>query len=121
MRGRAEVGQRAGTGRGRLGITRRLSLIGILATLPLAALPQAAHADSVLVAVASNFAGPLAALAPLFQQATGHQLQAAAGATTRLATLIAAGAPYQVLLAADQATPARLQADGLAVAGSRFT
>ena len=131
MRGRAEVGQRAGTGRGRLGITRRLSLSRLLAALPLAtfplaalplaALPLTAHADSVLVAVASNFAGPLAALAPLFQQATGHQLQAAAGATTRLATLIAAGAPYQVLLAADQATPAKLQAAGLALAGSRFT
>ena len=85
------------------------------------ALPQAACADTVLVAVASNFAGTLAALAPAFRQATGHQLQAAAGPTTRLATQIAAGAPFQVLLAADQATPARLLADGLAVAGSRFT
>ena len=116
----------AGAGPGRSGITRRLRVIGRLATLalaalPLAALPLAARADTVLVAVASNFAGPLAALAPLFQRATGHQLQAAAGATTRLATQIAAGAPYQVLLAADQATPARLQAEGLALAGSGFT
>lgn len=80
-----------------------------------------ARADTVLVAVASNFAGPLAALAPGFGAATGHRLQVSPGATVRLATQIAAGAPYQVLLAADQATPARLEADGLAVAGSRFT
>ena len=122
MRGRAELGQEAAARRrqrgisGLLGMALWLGISGLLATLPLAA-----QADSVLVAVASNFAGPLAALAPLFQQATGHQLQATAGATTRLATQIAAGAPYQVLLAADQATPAKLQADGLAMAGSRFT
>lgn len=99
---------------------RLAALLAALLVNGLALLP-AARADTVLVAVASNFAGTLAALAPAFRQATGHQLQAAAGPTLRLASQIAAGAPFQVLLAADQATPARLLADGLAVAGSRFT
>lgn len=91
-----------------------------LATL-LLALPCAANSGTVLVAVASNFAPTLAALAPGFRQATGHSLTLAAGPTTRLGMQIAAGAPFQVLLAADQATPARLEADGHAVPASRFT
>ena len=91
----------------------------ILATLLLLAGP--ARSDTVLVAVASNFGPVLAALAPGFQQATGHTLTAAAGPTARLGQQVAAGAPFQVLLAADQATPARLEADGHAVPGSRFT
>ncbi len=84
-----------------------------------AALP--ARAGTAQVAVASNFAGTLAALAPGFEAATGHQLRVSAGPTSRLGTQIAAGAPFQVLLAADQATPARLVAAGLAVPGTRFT
>ena len=97
---------------------RRLAWAGLW-TLCSAALP--ARAGTAQVAVASNFAGTLAALAPGFETATGHQLQVSAGPTSRLGTQIAAGAPFQVLLAADQATPARLEAAGLAVAGTRFT
>ena len=82
--------------------------------------PQA-QADTVLVAVAANFAGTLAELGPAFTAATGHQLTISPGAPARLATQIEAGAPYQVLLSADQATPRALVAKGQAQADSQFT
>ena len=95
--------------------------LGRLLALALLAGPAATQAGTVLVAVASNFSPTLAALAPGFQQATGHTLTPAAGPTARLGLQVAAGAPFQVLLAADQATPARLEAQGHTVPGSRFT
>ncbi len=89
------------------------------ALLLMLALP--ARADEASVAVAANFAGPLARLAEGFASTTGHTLKVSSGATTRLATQIAAGAPFDVLIAADDETPRKLVADGLAVAGSQFT
>lgn len=80
-----------------------------------------AHADTVLVAVAANFAGTLAELGPGFTAASGHQLTISAGSSARLATQIEAGAPFQVLLSADQATPRALAAKGLAQADTQFT
>jgi molybdate transport system substrate-binding protein len=82
---------------------------------------QTATAAEVRVAVAANFAAPLAALAAGFQNSTGHSLRVTAGATGKFYTQIKAGAPFDVLLAADQETPQKLIDDGLAVAGSRFT
>ena len=85
------------------------------------ALPLAAQADVVQVAVAANFVGPLARIAEGFQATTGHRLTIIAGATGKFNSQIAAGAPFEVLLAADDQTPKKLIADGLAVAGSNFT
>lgn len=85
------------------------------------AAPQAARADDVPVAVAANFAAPMKALAAAFAAATGHQAVVSTGATGALAAQIANGAPFEVLLAADAATPAKLEQDGLAVAGTRRT
>jgi molybdate transport system substrate-binding protein len=45
----------------------------------------------------------------------------AAGATGKFYAQIKNGAPFDVLLAADDETPARLEKEGAAVAGSRFT
>ena len=81
-----------------------------------------ARADEVLVAVAANFAGPLAKLAEGFSASTGHQLKISAGATGKFYTqIVAGGAPYEVLIAADDETPKRLIAEGHAVAGSNFS
>lgn len=76
---------------------------------------------TVRVAVASNFAPALAALAPDFERLSGHQIALSAGSTGKLYTQICQGAPFDVLLAADQAAPVRLIAQGLAVADSRYT
>jgi molybdate transport system substrate-binding protein len=75
----------------------------------------------VVVAVAANFAGPLAKLGEGFTAATGHQLKVSVGATGKFYSQIVAGAPFEVLLAADDETPKKLVTEGHAVAGSAFT
>ena len=91
----------------------------IAALLVLAA--SFAHAGEVQVAVAANFAGPLARIGEGFTAATGHMLKISAGATGKFYTQIISGAPFEVLIAADDETPKRLAAEGHAVAGTNFT
>jgi molybdate transport system substrate-binding protein len=78
-------------------------------------------AGEVPVAVAANFAVPLARIAEGFTAATGHTLKVSAGATGKFHSQIVAGAPFEVLLAADDETPKKLIAAGQAIAGSSFT
>jgi molybdate transport system substrate-binding protein len=78
-------------------------------------------AAEVQVAVAANFAAPLAQIAEGFSAATGHTLKVSVGATGRFYQQIVAGAPFEVLVAADDETPARLVKEGLAVAGTPYT
>jgi molybdate transport system substrate-binding protein len=80
-----------------------------------------APAGEVQVAVAANFAGPLAKVAEGFTAATGHTLKVSSGATGMFYAQVVAGAPFEVLIAADDATPKKLVAQGHAVAGSNFT
>jgi molybdate transport system substrate-binding protein len=80
-----------------------------------------AHAGEVQVAVAANFAGPMEKLAEQFQKDTGHKAIVASGATGKFYAQIRNGAPFEVLLSADDETPARLEAEGQVVAKSRFT
>jgi len=80
-----------------------------------------AHAGDVTVAVAANFTAPMQKIALAFEQDTGHKAQLAFGATGKFYAQIKNGAPFAVLLAADDETPARLEKEGLAVAGTRFT
>ena len=81
----------------------------------------ATHAGEVTVAVAANFTAPMQKIAKAFEQDTGHKAQLAFGATGKFYAQIKHGAPFAVLLAADDETPARLEKEGLAVAGTRFT
>ncbi|WP_435607905.1 molybdate ABC transporter substrate-binding protein [Pseudomonas knackmussii] len=92
-------------------------------TLALAAslLAQAALADEVQVAVAANFSAPIQAIAKDFEKDTGHKLVASFGATGQFYAQIKNGAPFEVLLAADDATPAKLEQEKATVPGSRFT
>ena len=87
----------------------------------LAAFACTASAGEVKVAVAANFAGPMNVLGAAFTAATGHSLTLSVGATGKFHTQIAAGAPFEVLLAADDETPKKLVAEGLAVAGTNFS
>jgi molybdate transport system substrate-binding protein len=80
-----------------------------------------AHADEALVAVAANFAGAVEAIGAEFAKETGHTIQVTTGATGKLYAQISEGAPFAILLSADAKTPARLEEEGKAVAGSRFT
>jgi molybdate transport system substrate-binding protein len=97
------------------------SLFNVFATVACAAVSMPATADEVLVAVAANFAGPLAKIGEGFTAASGHTLKVSSGATGKFYTQIVAGAPFEVLLSADDETPKRLAAEGHAVAGSNFT
>jgi molybdate transport system substrate-binding protein len=80
-----------------------------------------ALAEEVQVAVAANFTAPLQAIAREFEKETGHNVVASFGATGQLYAQIQHGAPFEVYLAADDSTPAKLESAGLGVAGSRFT
>ncbi len=79
------------------------------------------HAAEVSVAVAANFAAPMQKIAQAFEQDTGHKAVLSFGSTGMLYAQIRKGAPYQILLAADEETPNKLEKEGLGVAGSRFT
>jgi molybdate transport system substrate-binding protein len=81
----------------------------------------AAQAGEVQVAVAANFAGPMGSIGRAFTASTGHTLKVSSGATGKFYAQIVAGAPFDVLIAADDETPRRLVAEGHAVAGSAFT
>jgi molybdate transport system substrate-binding protein len=79
------------------------------------------RADEVQVAVAANFTAPMQQIAAQFEKDTGHKAALSFGATGKFYAQIVNGAPFEVLLAADDETPARLEKEGHAVAGSRFT
>ncbi len=82
---------------------------------------NSAWADEVQVAVAANFTAPIQAIAKDFEKDTGHKLVAAYGATGQFYAQIKNGAPFEVFLAADDSTPAKLEAEKEIVPGSRFT
>ena len=79
------------------------------------------HAEEVQVAVAANFTAPMQKIAVEFEKDTGHKAQLAFGSTGKFYAQIRNGAPFEILLAADDTTPEKLEKEGAAVAGSRFT
>lgn len=84
-------------------------------------LTNLAAADEVHVAVAANFAAPMEKIAAEFARDTGNKALVSSGGTGKLYAQIKNGAPFEVFLSADEATPAKLEQEGLGVAGSRFT
>jgi molybdate transport system substrate-binding protein len=79
------------------------------------------QAGEVSVAVAANFTAPMRKIAEAFERDTGHKALLAFGSTGKFYAQIKNGAPFDVLLAADARTPARLVAEGLGVKASGFT
>ena len=80
-----------------------------------------AGAESATVAVAANFLTPLEALQRAFEQDGKHKLALVSGSTGQLYAQIANGAPFDVLLSADQETVAKLVAEGRGDTRERFT
>jgi molybdate transport system substrate-binding protein len=78
-------------------------------------------AESVTIAVASNFTAPMKAIVAKFQQSSNHQVKTAFGSSGKIFAQIKRGAPFGLFFSADQAKPITLEKDGLVVAGSRFT
>lgn len=85
------------------------------------AMSASAMADEVQVAVAANFTAPMRVIAAQFQKDTGHTAKLSFGATGKFYAQIHNGAPFEVFLAADSKTPAKLDAEKATVPGTRFT
>ncbi|WP_036171370.1 molybdate ABC transporter substrate-binding protein [Massilia sp. 9096] len=93
-------------------------IAGLLAMIAWTGLAQA---DEVQVAVAANFTAPMQRIAAQFEHDTGHKAVLAFGATGKFYAQIQNGAPFEVLLAADDETPAKLEQAGQTARGIRFT
>ncbi|MDO6388081.1 molybdate ABC transporter substrate-binding protein [Uliginosibacterium sp. 31-12] len=93
-------------------------LISLLAAIGLV---SPVLADEVKVAVAANFTAPMQKIAAEFEKDTGHKAVVSTGATGAFYAQIKNGAPFEVFLSADDETPAKLEAEGAGLKGSRFT
>ena len=87
----------------------------------LLAAPSAASAEQALIAVATNFKETAEELKREFEADGGHRITFTAGSTGKLYAQIVHGAPFDAFLAADRERPRRLEKEGRAVNGSRFT
>lgn len=93
-----------------------------VASLAWVLLPGAVSAaGQVRVAVASNFLAPARALVTGFEAHGGGRVSLSSGSTGKLYAQIVNGAPFDLFLAANSREPARLERQGRAVAGTRFT
>jgi molybdate transport system substrate-binding protein len=97
----------------------RTRLLSLLAALGLSS--AVARADEVNVAIAANFTAPMQKIAADFEKDTGHKAVLVFGATGKFYAQIKNGAPFEILLAADDETPVKLVKEGAAVAASEFT
>lgn len=84
-------------------------------------LPLVSQAAEVQVAVAANFTKPMQVIAERFERDTGHRALLAFGSSGKLYAQIRNGAPFDVLLSADEEVPSKLEREGLGVPGSRFS
>ncbi|AEF55698.1 molybdate ABC transporter substrate-binding protein [Marinomonas posidonica] len=90
----------------------------LLAFLALAYQPSNVKAQTLKLAVASNFIHPIKVIAEDFKQETGHNLSISFGSSGKLFAQIQHHAPYDVFLSADLQKPQVLLDKGLAQAGS---
>ena len=96
----------------------RLCNLSLLAILLTAATES--DADEIKVAVATNFAGAMNALVERFEETSGHTVLVSSGSTGGHYAQIKNGAPFEAFFAADSERPRLLEAEGVAVSGTRF-
>lgn len=102
----------------RLAILRR-KVFPLLCTLVIAgAVSNIALADTLKVAVASNFSSTLKPIARAFEQDTGHTVLISSGSSGKHYAQIKVGAPFDVFLSADQSRPRMLLKEGFADFGN---
>ena len=85
----------------------------LLALLLLIGLPFSAGAQA-RIAVAANFAEAARQLADDYGRKSGHRIEISSASTGKLYAQIVNGAPFDVLLSADDTTPRKLADEGLA-------
>jgi molybdate transport system substrate-binding protein len=100
------------------GQSMRRNLVFVFLQIALLISIQAAE---VTVAVASNFSLPMRKIVAQFEAESGYKVRLSLGSTGAFYAQIKNGAPFHLLLAADQETPARLEKEGLGLTGTRFT
>lgn len=99
-----------------------LTLRALRALMAVAMLfPVLASGGEIRVAVASNFRPAMETLKQEFESSSAHRLMLIFGSTGKHYAQISNGAPFDVFLAADVERPQRLEREGHAVPGSRFT
>ncbi|WP_343067350.1 molybdate ABC transporter substrate-binding protein [Litorivivens lipolytica] len=84
-------------------------------------LPASLAGETLLVAVASNFMGPMREIGAAFERETGHRVTLASGSSGKLYAQIRYGAPFDVFLSADREKPQALIDAGHALPDSRIT
>jgi molybdate transport system substrate-binding protein len=92
--------------------------LGLL--IVLAAAATEAPADEIKLAVATNFVAAMDALVERFEEVSGHTVLVSSGSTGGHYAQIRNGAPFDAFFAADSERPRLLEAEDVAVPGSRF-
>ncbi len=90
-----------------------LAIIALTATTP--------SAQEIRIAVASNFAKPMTALVKQFEANSFYKVTLSFSSTGKHYAQIVNGAPFDLFFAADIDRPKRLEKEGVALLGTRFT
>lgn len=96
-------------------------LIGIAIAIVLSANTTVSWADTLNVAVATNFKSILEKLSVDFSAKTGHKVVISAASSGALFNQITNGAPFDLFLSADAKRPTELVKQNLALASSQHT
>lgn len=80
----------------------------------------AVQADTLNIAVASNFVNTMKVLSKAFENSSGYRLRISSASTGKLYMQIQQGAPFDVLLAADEKRPDMLLAENMADQASAY-
>jgi molybdate transport system substrate-binding protein len=102
-------------------VGRYLKQLGLFGLIFIGAVSEIVQADEVTIAIAANFLIPSRALESAFEATSGHQIVVTSGSTGQLYAQIVNGAPYDILLAADQERPRLLAERDLGDSSSVFT
>ncbi|TAL97939.1 MAG: molybdate ABC transporter substrate-binding protein [Rhodanobacter sp.] len=97
-----------------------LAIVGLLAWPSSRVAIAAAPAGQARLAVAANFTRVARLLADQYAHQSGSRIEISAASTGKLYAQIRHGAPFDILLAADNTTPQRLVDEGLAVRSSLY-
>lgn len=96
--------------------------VGVIGSLAMnLVIASASQAQALQVAVAANMTAPMQKIAQAFEAQGGQELALSFGSTGKFYAQIRNGAPFAMLLAADQKTPSLLVKENLALADSQFT
>ena len=98
-----------------------LGYFPVLLWLSLTLLSPVIHADTIRIAVASNFSDAIKPIARQFEADSGHRVQLIFGSTGKHYAQIVNGAPFDAFFAADSRRPQLLEQQGHGLPGSRFS